>query len=315
LVDIYGDVITEVYFPLDPGLIASGEPPQPSNHMDSFLRCPTLPRAALLNPITLSKPVEVVAPAVIETLRRLIGDYGLASATLANLTLAERIRQALPELPLTVSCLMQITKPNQVEMLGDTFANLVPCNSVMRDIRALSILKQAFPGRLRLLVNEGCLPGCPFRVQHFHEMCANRHYPASLCSGLLTAKPWMRLTGGWVLPQHLHLFDGVYDDLKLGGRVTLSDPERYRRVFHAYVHRVPLNPTEIGCGPGTVMHPVEITEEYYAKTLTCSRNCHRCTICRDYYLQAMENLLETVANAELDRSPKRSATTTPPESD
>lgn len=292
----YGSHVREVYFPLSADLIGSGEPPQPSAHLKSFLESAPLPHAVLLNPVTLPCPAEVLAPRMIEALRRLIGEYGLDGATVVNLTLARRVREALPDLPLTASCLMQISTPNQIAMLDGVFDALVPCNSVMRDLPALRALKAAFPGRLRLLVNEGCLPGCPFRVQHFHEMGSGAHYPESLCRELLTEQPWLRLTGGWVLPQHLHLFTGVYDDLKLGGRVTLRSPEKYLRVLDAYVKRQPLKANEIGCGPGTVLQPIEITEEYYAKTLVCRRNCHHCSICRDYYGSATQALLDEIAS-------------------
>jgi hypothetical protein len=96
----------------------------------------------------------------------------------------------------------------------------------------------------------------------------------------------MRLTGAWVLPQHLHLYDGLYDELKLAGRVTLRDPADYRRVLGAYVHRRSLSPEAIGGGPAAVTQPMEITEDFYAETLQCGRQCHTCTICRDYWREA-----------------------------
>ena len=137
----YGPSVREVYFPLPYDVIASGEPPQPSAHMQDFLKHAPLPRAVLLNPMTLPGPVEVAAPRIIEVVRRLIGEYGLSSATVANLTLGRRVREAFPDLNLSVSCLMQISRPNQVPMLDGVFDALVPCNSVIRDLRAQRALK------------------------------------------------------------------------------------------------------------------------------------------------------------------------------
>ena len=96
----------------------------------------------------------------------------------------------------------------------------------------------------------------------------------------------MRLTGAWVLPQHLYLYDGIYDELKLAGRVTLRDPKKYITALDAYLHRKPLPPNEIGGGPASVLEPIEITEEFFAQTLHCRHQCYTCTICRDYYQTA-----------------------------
>lgn len=287
LAEAYPGLIAEVYFPLPGDLMGSGAPRQPDGHLRDFLRAGPLPRSVLLNAITLPRPVEEVAPGAIEAVRRLRGEYGLVGATVANLNLAARLREAIPDLPLAASCLMQIAAPGQVPMLEGVIDTVVPDTRITRDLAALRALREAFPGRIRLMVNESCLPGCPFRVQHFHEMGSGFAHPRSLCAELLQRQPWLRLTGGWVLPQHLHLYDGVYDELKLAGRVTLRDSARYRRVLDAYVRRLPLLPRDIGGGPASVIEPMEIGEEFFRRTLTCGRTCRTCTLCRDYYAAAV----------------------------
>jgi hypothetical protein len=290
IADQFAARIKEVYFPLPGSVIGSGEPTQPSMHLDSLLRDGPFGCSVLLNPITLPRPVEAIVPNVIEALRRLIGEYGLAGATVTNLTLATRIREALPDLTLTASCLMEISQPNQALMLNGICDNLVPSSRIVRDLSALRGLKAAFAGNIRLLVNEGCLPGCPFRVQHFHEMGCDLPFPRSLCTELLEKHPWMRLTSGWILPQHLHLYDGTYDELKIGGRVTLRFPDRYLEVLDAYVHRKPLPPNKLGGGPASVLTDIEIREEFFANTLDCHHNCHECSFCYDYYSFASKRL-------------------------
>jgi len=91
------------------------------------------------------------------------------------------------------------------------------------------------------------------------------------------------LTGSWVLPQHLHLYEGVYDELKLAGRATLQDPEKYFKVLNAYITGEPLAPNEIGGGPAAVLEPIDVNEDFYSHTMKCSNQCHRCDMCRKYY--------------------------------
>ena len=134
------------------------------------------------------------------------------------------------------------------------------------------------------MVNESCLTSCVLRTQHFYEMSnPDIAYPGSLCKNLLDQKPWLRLTGGWILPQHLFLFNGLYDEIKLSGRVSLQQPDLYFKVFDSFLHEKKLLPNEIGGGPASVNLPVDIGVEFYKYTLECKKNCATCSICADYW--------------------------------
>jgi hypothetical protein len=287
LADRFGRHILEVYFPLPLDLIGSGRPELPQRHLKDFLLHAPVRKAALLNAVTLPGPVQRSAPAIIDHLRNLQEISGIVGATVANLRLAELIRNAMPELVLTASVLMEISHPNQAMMINGICDVLVPGGRAMRHLPSMRALQRAFQGKIRMLVNEGCLGGCPYRMQHFHEMCTGVPEPESLCDGLLERQPWLRLTGAWVTPQFLRYYDGVYDELKLAGRVTLQEPERYMQVLDSYVHRSPLLPCEIGGGPSSVIEPIEIPEELYVYTLHCGQRCHECTRCADYYAEAV----------------------------
>ncbi len=279
----FGPDISEIYFPL-PGFSDSGRPLQATDHLTQFLTNSGLTGAALVNPVLLSQPVGKVAGSVIGALERLHQTYGISRVTVSDLMLAQQIKEAMPEMVITGSVLMEIASPIQAKMVSDICQTLVPASGIMRDVKALKALKKAFCGKIRLMVNEACLPGCPFRVQHFYEMGVLQHAaPASLCEKTLSAHPWMRLTGAFVLPQHLYMFDSLYDELKIAGRATLQKPEDYIRVVDAYINRKPLAPDQIGGGPASVQVPVEIEDSFYKKTLTCSHHCHDCDLCRQYY--------------------------------
>ncbi len=280
----FRDDIKEVYFPLPGDLLGSGRPPQPARHLEDFLARSLLGRSVLINPITLPGPVGQLAPAIIERLRELTGRFQVSSVTVSNPELAERIREALPGLSITASVLMDIAHPRQVLMLHGVLDGLVPSGRIMRNLPALRELRAAFRGRIRLIVNESCIPDCPYRTQHFYEMARCRVVPPGTpCAALLERTPWLRLTGTWVLPQHLHFYRGVYDELKLAGRVTLRNPGDYVRVLRAYTRGDPLSPHEIGGGPASVLDKMLVSEALFAQTLSCSKQCHDCRICRDYY--------------------------------
>ena len=286
IVDGYKRYIKEVYFPL-PGFI-SGRPKQPDTHLESFLHQSPFNYSALINPITFPHPLEEVFPLVHKKICYLINEFGLTNVTTSNLLLAKRIREVIPELTITASVLMDIQKPNQILMINQIYDRVVPSNRIIRDIHSLKELRHAFKGKICLIVNEACLPGCPFRIQHFHEMCTSTfNNPQSLCDELLQEQPWLRLTGSWILPQHLHLYEGIFDELKLAGRVTLQDKRVYLNVLDSYIYRKPLNPNEIGGGPATILESLNISEEFFSKTLFCNHQCHKCDYCQNYWAKSI----------------------------
>jgi hypothetical protein len=282
----FGVHIQEVYSPLLDGVLPSGRPVQKSDFLNDFLHHFPLPLAVLINPVILPEPADSLAPTLIEHLHRLRETVHLKSVTIADYRLALKIKEKLPEIPLTASVLMDIAQPHQAMLLNGVCDTLVPASRIMRDYKGLTAIRQAFHGKIRLMVNESCLPDCLFRTQHFTEMASSQKYPQSLCQDLLDLHPWMRLTGSWVLPQHLHFFANVVDEWKLAGRVTLQDPEKYLQVLEAYISGTALTPESIGGGPASVLGPVEISEEFYRATLFCDKHCHSCTVCQDYLARA-----------------------------
>jgi collagenase-like PrtC family protease len=283
IADRFGTHVKEVYFPIPGGTVASGRPKQPAQFIEPFLRYARLPKAVLVNPIVLDRPVEEIAPRVIEALKQLQDEFGVSSVTVANLTLAQLIREECPELRITASVLMGIARPSQVLMVRDYVDAITPDNSLVRNMNGLRQLREAFAGEIRLIVNEACIPGCLYRTQHFYEMGYGDFYPQSLCQQMLDEHPWLRLTGAWILPRHLVYYEGLCDSLKLAGRVTLRDRARYLTVLSAYVHREEILPRDIGGGPASVLEAIDIADELFEFILSCDKNCHACSVCRDYY--------------------------------
>jgi hypothetical protein len=239
--------------------------------------------SALINSIVLPRPSSALVSAVVRALKSLESATRLSGAVIADFGLGKAVKESLPHLKLTASVLMDVHKPVQAGELSGVFDAIVAASRIMRDLKALEDLKKSFPGVLRIITNEGCLPGCLMRSQHFYEMAYSKEFPASLCEPLLAEHPWLRLTGAWVLPQHLHFYSGITSHFKLAGRAALQDPERYLEVLGAYVERRPLAPDAIGGGPASPLSPVSISPDFFLKTLNCDKNCFACHVCRNRY--------------------------------
>ncbi|MFP4475868.1 MAG: radical SAM protein [Desulfatibacillaceae bacterium] len=284
-----GEAVGEVYFPLPGGIVGSGRPPQPETRLTEFLREAPFGLGVVVNPVVLPGSLEQSARHIMRALAHLHEAYGLASVTVANPSLAAMVRDSLPDVRVVASILMDVALPQTAMCLRGACDVLVPASRVCRNLAALEALAAAWGGPVRFIVNEGCLPGCPYRTQHFYEMANGAGAPQSLCGGILARRPWLRLTGSWILPQHLHLYDAVAGEWKLSGRVTLQDPEQYRRVVSAYIRREPLLPHEIGGGPASVDRPVLVDERFFRHTLACGGACHECSLCRDLWEAAVRS--------------------------
>jgi hypothetical protein len=283
----FGAHVRSVYFPMPGDLVASGRSRQPDRYLDSFLRSAPFSKMVLVNPILLPRPVEELAPGIVAALRRLQAEYGLSEVTVSSLALARHIRAALPDFRITASTLMGIATPMQALMAQDAVDVLVPDTRLLRDLPGLRRLREAFRGEMRLIVNEACLLGCPYRGQHFYEMGYGDWFPQSLCQTTLAQHPWLRLTGAWILPRHLTYYAGLYDSLKLAGRVALRDPARYHQVLGAYVHCGPILPRDIGGGPASLVAPIDLPDAVFEKLLNCDKNCPACGFCQQYYTAAV----------------------------
>ncbi|WP_119071281.1 hypothetical protein [Aggregatilinea lenta] len=279
----FGPFIEEVYFPIPGEGLGTGRAPQPHALTEAFLRDAPFHKSVLVNPIVLPLPVDRIGPLICDVLSELYADYGIQRVVVSNLTLAHMVRERLPHYRITASVLMGIATPAQALMVRDAVDVIVPDTRLIRDLRRLQCLRAAFTGELRLIVNEACLGGCPYRTQHFFEMGYGDWFPESLCGPLLDAQPWLRLTGAWILPQHLKIYEGLYDSLKLAGRVTLRDPKDYVRVLDAYIHNRFALPSEIGGGPASVLDAITVSDEWFEYTLTCDKNCSTCPVCKTYF--------------------------------
>lgn len=283
----YGAHIREVYFPMPGGITGSGRSAQPGSHLRTFLeQCP-LAKSVLLNPVILQHPLAEIVYVILAALQTLADEFGVNSVVVTHPHLPAYIKEALPDYRVTASVLMGIEAPAQVIALQDSVDTIVPASHLCRDLAALQRLRAAFSGEIRLMVNEACLPHCVYRNQHFYEMGYGAHAPESLCQPLLEREPWLRLTGAWILPQHVHYFAGLYDSLKLAGRVTLQDPVKYMDVLSAYIEGRRCLPRDIGGGPASVLAPLDMPDSLFEHILHCDKQCYTCSICRSYYAEAV----------------------------
>ncbi|MBI4615145.1 MAG: hypothetical protein HY720_16140 [Planctomycetes bacterium] len=281
----FGEHLDEVYFPLPRSIFGSGRWLQPANHVLEFLEIDELPKTVLLNAPAFDLPLGETMDRVFPILDGLRARFLIKGAVVRDIDLMRETRRAFAGLEICASTLMEIAEPAQVESIRGWADVLVPASWIVRDHRRLSALRRVFAGRIKILVNEGCLVRCPWREAHFKAM--NLGIAARpLCAECVEEEPWRRLTGAWILPQHLDLLQGLFDVVKVSGRGTLLDPARWMGVVEAYFRGEGWDVHEIGMSTAGPREPIPITREFYESTLHCRKNCDSCTVCRDYYARS-----------------------------
>lgn len=279
----FGEYIEEIYFPMSVHILPSGRPKQSSSYIFSFLEKVDLPKSVLINPVVLPQPISETEDTILNELIMLNKNYGITRTTVSDLQLCKSIKTHLKKYQISASVLMRINSPEQISYLQNYINCLAIDTAIVRDLAKFKSIRDNFSGLIKLIVNEGCLSHCPFRTQHFYEMSRDLPHPESLCEELIHDLPWLRLKSAWILPQHLHFYDGLYDFIKLAGRVTLQNPQKFITVFRAYLERSRLAANEIGSGPAGMIEAMPISEEFFYQTITCDKECSKCDICKNYY--------------------------------
>jgi hypothetical protein len=278
-----GDRLSEVYFPLPREVFGSGRPVLPSEHLFDFLELDEIPKNVLLNPVSLEETCEAALERLLPYLEMLTARYRIDGFTVVDPRLVPDLRRVFPGMTCCASTLMEISRPAQLEPIRGLFDALVPASWLVRAPGALAELRAAFAGEIKLLVNEGCLAWCEHRRDHFLQMNSGMPAPPTLCRETLERRPWLRLTGAWILPQHLDLLDGLYDVAKVAGRGTIHSPKQWMEITTAYSDRRPLTPERIGAGPAGVADPWPIERSHFKTMLRCDKACDSCDACRRYY--------------------------------
>lgn len=277
----FAEKIREVYFPLDWSRAgAGGDLSQPWAHLRELLDIGTVPLAAVVESPMGPQFVPQIGARIVDQLVSLYEHYGIVAVTLSDLRLAEMARPRLPALRFTASSLMDIAEPEQVPALQGLFDVLLPAPRLLRCPDRLSAVRAAFPGRIRLVVNEGSPGPCRDSREDATEAVPQRAEVPSLCSDPLEQEPWRSLTEAWILPQHLDLVDSLGDEFALAGRMAFAAPEEYRRILHAYVSRTALWPHEIGGGLAWPLPRVPVARAIFTRMLHCDQDCGWCSICR-----------------------------------
>lgn len=126
------------------------------------------------------KPLDVnndIFPIQLEKLDRLISNLkssGCYSLRVSNIQLLDYLLKNYPEMNYYLSTSFEWTQYKQYKNFLETFPQIkqiVPSFNINKDFKQLKNIKTNFPNiEIELMVNEGCIAGCPFRTEHNNSL-------------------------------------------------------------------------------------------------------------------------------------------------
>ena len=218
-----------------------------------------------------------------------IVDYGIEGVILSDYRMAEALHALLPELEIQTSCNCYQWNLTQMEIWREKF-NVKVFNPPREILRVPTRLKEMHDAgfKLKCLVNEGCLVGCPSSINHGMQAALNCLGTLSTC---LQRGVGDVFRGSYILPRWQKHYDKYVDIYKIAGRGTGKLRPNYPFfAFDAYMKErndIPL--TELYAAGVVTGLRVRVPEEVARKItldkvpdklLVCEcRNCRSCGLC------------------------------------
>jgi collagenase-like PrtC family protease len=174
-------------------------------------------------------------PGYLEQFRREVGnliDLGVDGFVIALPALIEAVRTDWPDIPITVSTFARIRTLTQAEYFLRLGARTIILEEANRDFRLIRGLVR-LGADVEILVNQSCLPSCPYRGHHLNTSslasqpgapCPTFEYPILECGLEYVRDPAKLISGIFVRPEDLEVFEeaGVHR-FKVSGRNRSTD--------------------------------------------------------------------------------------------
>jgi collagenase-like PrtC family protease len=236
---------------------------------------------------------------------------GVDIVTTASPAIAHTVKKHFPTIDVRASVNMRIGTVKGMEYLSDLFDSFHVQREYNRDLSRLKLLKEwadTAGKKLIMLANSGCFVNCSGQsfhdnlVAHESEICEVKNLddftPYVCWQALKNKENWhMLLENTWVRPEDIHHYEGIFDTVKLATRMH-SLPGM---VIDAYARGRYIGNTldlfEPGFGRAIAPYIISnqnFPENWFTKTSSCDKICHRCGYCKSVLEQVLINTEENV---------------------
>jgi collagenase-like PrtC family protease len=159
-------------------------------------------------------------------------DIGVDGFIIALPALIEAVRTEWPDVPITVSTFARVRSVTQAQYFLNLGARTIILEEANRDFRLIRGLVR-LGAEVEILVNQSCLPSCPYRGHHLNTSslasqpeaaCPVFEYPILECGLEYVRDPAKLISGIFVRPEDLEVYEEVgVSRFKVSGRNRSTD--------------------------------------------------------------------------------------------
>lgn len=194
-------------------------------------------RIVAYNPIFINEDINHIIKYFDNSIYPLIEKYHIDGFILTNLDLARHIHKDFHDIEIHTSCnAFQFTLRQMEQWRELAGVNLFNPPREAGRIPELLRTMHEYGYRIKLLVNEGCIFGCPYSYNHACEVASQINQLSvnnKLC-GIYDIENIFKTN--LILPKWLDYLDEYVDVYKIAGRN--SSANKLRRMFDAYIHQI-----------------------------------------------------------------------------
>lgn len=286
--------VKEVYFPADLRVHSNGRSdPQPENYSKQILKIIEYStQNNVKSNLILNGLCTGLQYTEREEVRKLLQyvdfllQHGLQCVTVSNPLLARAIHQEFVGKPLEISvsvnsCIGSVQKAVYWEEIGATSFTL-DCD-FNKDLTLLANLKKHCQMKIKVIVNQTCIPDCFVRTTHnlLVSHAGEREGVSNIdrdcfriCMTMNHKKPWLVYSSPLIPPYALTKYDPFVDTYKISGRNRPT--QEILNIVGAYAQLPEYREY-------TQYYNAMIPQDILERIFTCSRVCRACNYCQDQY--------------------------------
>ncbi len=244
---------------------------------------------------------------IMKYIKTMYEEHALTAVTIANPLYITAVKDQFPNITISASVLSEINCVQRAQHYVRAGADIIsPDVNINRNLKLLKQIKEVTGKKLKLLVNEGCLYRCPFRMFHFNAMshvsktAGDSELDASFgdffgaCSGVVTEDASELFKSCWIRPEDTRKYSEITDYFKIVGRSQRKS--MITRTIRAYMEEKwegdLLDILSGACRKfsyhhgGYVSNKVLEENSFFKMVTSCDKDCVNCNYC--------SNLAETI---------------------
>jgi collagenase-like PrtC family protease len=223
-----------------------------------------------------------------------LNKIGLSSISLTNLLYVAPLKNVIPDIEIHSSVNCFIKDPEKADYLRQLGVDVI---TIDRDINykldIIEKIRSRTKLRLCLMLNEGCLRNCPFRLTHFnkvaHSYSNNKEvrFEEDSCFKLIKNNPHYLFRLQLIRPEDLKRYKNIVDIFKIVSRENTTS--QIEKVLKAYIEEKYdgnlmdlISNTKKGNFPFLENSKID-SDKFFEKMNKCNMICEECNYCKDIY--------------------------------